>query len=758
MNRPRFFSSAAFAVFVACGPQTAALAQSATPGEIPVDSWPHTVSAGGDKLTVYEPQVESWQGNVLRARAAIGVETPALPKPTYGVVHYTARTEVDKAAGMVTLNDFRVVRAQFPTQQFQTPSFIATLNDAASNRQPMTIALERLQANLAVTQATSPARTLPVANGPPRIIVSYTPALLVLVDGEPALRAFSGTSFLRVINTRALILLDQSSGTYYLYTAGHWYEANDIQGPWRHKLFSGFQLDQAKDVAEKSGEVTLMSNDAVKKAYGDSIPTIYVSLKPAALVHLNGQPQLAPIANTALLEVTNTSDDVFLNSGDQYYYVRLTGRWFKSPSLNGPWTFVASNALPPDFAQIPPQHPKADVLASVAGTVPAREALIANSVPQTATVQRGKATLDVKYDGPAKFVPIEDTALSYAQNTPIPVIRVTPSSYYALQNAVWFVATDPNGAWTAATSVPAVIYTIPPSSPVHYVTYVRIYGSTADVVYAGYTPGYMGTVVAPGGVVVYGTGYAYPAWVGSVWYPTPITYGIGATVAYSTWGGWNVGFGIGYPVYPPYWGPYAYGAGFAAGMFTGMAIGAAAWGWGWHGGYNVTVNNVYNHWDRGTVSTYHGNYNYARGRDAAVVRGGDDTYAARDGNVYRKQAGEWQHYNRNSGSWDNMNRLESGINKAQTQRTSGDSFQSLDRDSSARSAGDQSFSQFRSDGGFGDRSFSGGDFSSRFGGGGFGGGDRSFGGFGGFHGGGFGGFGGGFGGRFGGGGFGGFRR
>ena len=108
--------------------------------------------------------------------------------------------------------------------------------------------------------------------------------------------------------------------------------------------------------------------------------------------------------------------------------------------------------------------------------------------------------------------------------------------------------------------MPAVIYTIPPSSPVHYVTYVRIYGSTTDVVYAGYTPGYMGTVVAPGGVVVYGTGYVYPAWVGSVWYPVPITYGIGATVAYSTWGGWNVGFGIGYPVYPPYWGPYAYGA------------------------------------------------------------------------------------------------------------------------------------------------------------------------------------------------------
>ena len=426
MDRQRLISSAALALFVACGPQSAALAQSATPGEIPVDSWPRMVAAGGDKLTVYEPQVESWQGNVLRARAAIGVETPALPKPTYGVVYYTARTEVDKVAGMVTLNDFRVTRAQFPTQQFRSPAFIAALNDAASNRQPMTIALERLQANLAVTQATSPARAVPVANGPPRIIVSYTPALLVLVDGEPALRAFPGTSFLRVINTRALILLDQSSGTYYLYAAGYWYEASDIQGPWRHKLIAGFQLDQAKDLAEKSDAVTLMSNDAVKQAYGDSIPTIYVSLKPAALVHLNGQPQLAPIANTALLEVTNTSDDVFLNSGDQNYYVRLTGRWFKAPSLNGPWTFVAANALPPDFAQIPPQHPKAKVLASVAGTVPAREALIANSVPQTATVHRSQGHARGQVRRPGEVRADRGTMLSYAQNTPIAVIRVAP--------------------------------------------------------------------------------------------------------------------------------------------------------------------------------------------------------------------------------------------------------------------------------------------------------------------------------------------
>ena len=67
----------------------------------------------------------------------------------------------------------------------------------------------------------------------------------------------------------------------------------------------------------------------------------------------------------------------------------------------------------------------------------------------------------------------------------------------------WGVA----GPWTVATSVPAVIYSIPPSSPMHYVTYVQVYGATPDDVYTGYTPGYLGTVVCPEHVIVYGTGW-----------------------------------------------------------------------------------------------------------------------------------------------------------------------------------------------------------------------------------------------------------
>ena len=101
----------------------------------------------------------------------------------------------------------------------------------------------------------------------------------------------------------------------------------------------------------------------------------------------------------------------------------------------------------------------------------------------------------------------------------------------ACSEAVWFVSSSPTGPWVVADTVPAVIYTIPPSSPLHYVTYVRVYGYTPQVVYTGYTPGYLGTVVNPYGTVVYGTGYAYTPWVGSVWYPAPYTYGYAEALA-----------------------------------------------------------------------------------------------------------------------------------------------------------------------------------------------------------------------------------
>ena len=123
---------------------------------------------------------------------------------------------------------------------------------------------------------------------------------------------------------------------------------------------------------------------------------------------------------------------------------------------------------------------------------------------------------------------------------------VSPSQWYAVRAGVWFSAASIQGPWVVAGSIPALIYSIPPSSPLYYVTYVKIYDVTPEYVVVGYTPGYMGAYVAPGGVVVYGTGYAYAPYIGgSVYYPPPLTYGYAANPLWTPWTGWFMGLGVG---------------------------------------------------------------------------------------------------------------------------------------------------------------------------------------------------------------------
>lgn len=128
---------------------------------------------------------------------------------------------------------------------------------------------------------------------------------------------------------------------------------------------------------------------------------------------------------------------------------------------------------------------------------------------------------------------------------------MNPELWYACQDGVWYDSMSANGPWTVATSVPSVIYTIPVSSPLYYVTYVQVYGSSPGEVYEGYTPGYFGTEVADDDTVVYGTGYDYTPWIGSDWYGPPITWGCGFDDCWTPWLGWGFdcgfGWGCGYP-------------------------------------------------------------------------------------------------------------------------------------------------------------------------------------------------------------------
>jgi len=441
----------------------------------------------------------------------------------------------------------------------------------------------------------------------------------VMIDGEPAIRDIPDVPTVkRVINSTALILQDVPGSAYYLWALGRWFAATQLTGPWQTASVPPAALEKVRASLEKQYDPLEGKDDEGKPLFDSGVvPQIIVATKPTELLQAKGSPQMTPIPGTQLLYMSNSRQDILFDLAGQNYYILVSGRCFSGKTMDGPWTYVASKSLPADFKRIPPDHQMGDLLISVAGTAQAREAAIANEIPQTATVQRDVQPTPVKFDGgEPQWKPIEGTALHYAPNTQAPVIRVDPKSYYMVQNGVWFTAAVPVGPFAVATTVPAVIYSIPTNSPMHYVTYVRVYSSTPAAVVVGYTPGYYGTVTTTDGVVVYGTGYYYPPYVGAYWYPYPPSYG------------WGFGFTVGF-----FWG-------FAAGG-----------GWGYpccYGGGGVYVNhrtniNIDNSYGRWGNRAQAGQLPSNRGRqvgDTTFAKGRDgNVYAGRDGQVYRKGEG-----------------------------------------------------------------------------------------------------------------------
>jgi hypothetical protein len=670
------------------------------------DPWPRTINSNGDQVEIYQPQVEKWQGGKLEGRAAVVVQRAGATEPLYGVVWLSSRTTVDQDSRIVTLYEIQVTKASFPSAG-NDESTLLNLVKTNLSQGIETIALDRLMADLAIEQNVEKTGKEPLNSAPPKIYVRQRPAVLIIIDGKPVLRQVEGTNLLRVINSPVVIALEQGSGNYFVQGAGYWVTAESLDGPWAlasNPPASLAKIAQTDDQAH--GETIPAANSSGPP------PEIIVSTEPAELIQLNGAAEFSPVENTQLLYVTNTDKDIFMSVPQHRYYVLLSGRWFSSRSLDGPWNSVAGTDLPSDFLHIPLSHPKADVLASVSGTEQANDAVLAAQVPQTATVDRKQATFSTTYDGTPEFRPIPGTQMSYALNSPDDVILLR-NKYYAVSNGVWFVATTPDGPWTVADLVPPDIYTIPPTSPLYHVRYVYVYDSTPDFVYVGYTPGYLGEYVWNGSVV-YGTGFYYPCWANSFYFGWPWTWGFGFHYAY--WGG-----GFFWRPWRAAWGPWYHFGGWDHGHFF----------WRDRVLYNYPARaargirdihglNAYDHWDRSIV----------RSRDPFLGRNGiggrpferpgvssraggprPDLYAGRDGQVYENRSGQWY---RHDGARVNpieprspgMSRPEMREDRPSAMAPRPD-MGNLERDHQARIMGGNRFNQFH------------GAMGGRMGGGGF---------------------------------------
>lgn len=704
--------------------------------------WPRGYSLSSEaQLVLYQPQIASWNDQKqLVAFSAVSHITKGEQKPALGTIKFETETEVSLEQRLVKFSKIKIVETNFPTLSKEQTQEIVTEVEKNIPDEDRVIALDRVLAY--VDKSTiNPKNVTGLKSDPPRIILTYSPSVLVNFDGQPIWSPIKENELKFAVNTNWDIFQHQPTGLYYLRVDNSWFRATDLNGYWSRagKLPDSFNKLPADD-NWKDVRASLPGHPA------KALPKVYVTNDPTELILIDGQPKYEAVPNTGLLWISNTESDLFRLGPDGPVYYLVAGRWFSAPGLGGQWTFATPN-LPEDFKRISLEHPRSRVLASVPGTQQAAEAVLLAEIPQYARVNKKELQApEVLYNGEPQYETIQGTQLQRAANTDKEIIKVG-DTYYMCYQGVWFMANSPKGPWTIASSVPQDIYKIPPSSPSYSVTYVTVADDDDDdddwVTFAAYA-GYTGLMVG-WGCTVWGTGWYYPPYYyGGIYYPYWRTYGYGAwynpyTGVYGTAGriyGPYGGAGFG-ARYNPSTGTYARGA-FAYGPYG--ARGAAQAYNPRTGTYAATRqgSNVYGSWgsthvQRGDDWVNTKRFTNSAGNTTRVTRGdqggmisrrgpdgggfvgskGDNVYAGRDGNVYRRdQNGNWQKWD--NGSWNSANRAEQRGNSSvrdsmlndrarQADRGSGDrvgnssrpsqmdrgTLNNLERDRAARSSGSQ---------------------------------------------------------------------
>ncbi|MGD0581972.1 MAG: hypothetical protein ABR974_03380 [Bacteroidales bacterium] len=554
--------------------------------------WPKDVTlSNGYIATIFQPQPENLNGNRLESRAVVSIRKTKSDDPVFGVIWAEAALLTDKDTRMATMENIKVTQVRFPDLQdkAKVDALTKQLEDEIPNWD-MEIPLDEIVATIEQDQGTSSDK---LNTDAPLIYYKNEPTTLVVIDGNPIIKTDDQLKMERVMNTPFLIVKCPEDRRFYLYAGNIWYVSSNVETGWMQARSFPSSI-RALDTQVKSQD-----NQKQQGQSGQTpvVTSILVSTTPAELIQTDGEPSWSSVAGTNLLYVSNSNDEIFRNLSDQQIYILLSGRWYSSPGFRGPWSYIAPDRLPADFAKIPEGSDKDGVLSSVAGTDASREAVMDAEIPQTAKVDRS-STINVTYDGAPVFEPIEGTGLAMAVNASLSVIR-SDNRYFAVDNGVWYVADQPLGPWMVSTERPADIDKVPATSPVYNTKYVYIYDSTPDYVYVGYTPGYMGCYIY-GPTVVYGTGFYYHPWYRAYYYPRPYTWGFG--MHYNPWSGWcmnfnysfgwfNFSWGFGYrggwwgpPVYRPAYYP-AFHPGY--GGFYGRNVPH------YNAAFNVSHNNIY---------------------------------------------------------------------------------------------------------------------------------------------------------------------
>jgi hypothetical protein len=452
----------------------------------------------------------------------------------------------------------------------------------------------------------------------PAVFFSDKPAEVLLFDGQPVYANIPGTQLTYATNTNSVVFVFTPTQQFYFLTAGRWFSAMDLQGPWTYATpdlppnFAKIPPSSPASAILASVPGTDEAKDAVLLA---QVPTT-MTVKPAEAqakvkVEYGGDPKFEPIKGTSMAYATNTQDKV-IKVGD-VYYLCLQGVWFMSPNPQGPWTTAKS--VPQEIYTIPPSSPVYNV----------------TYVTQTANPD-GTVTANYTAGYLGGFI---------------------------LGAATGAIIANGSGYWWPPYAYGGYYY---PYAATYYGSYYYGgYGYHYATPYYNSATGAYGwkqTAYGPYGSATRGAAYN----------PYTGTYARGASVS-TPYGSRSAA-----QAYNPYTGTYA--------QTRQGSSPTAQWGSSYVSQGNKSATMGHYSTANGTVAGISGSQggeavgaSTARGNTAAGKTASGNMYAGHDGNVYKNTGNGWEKYD--NGSWNSVNKPQPNWQGAESsqQRTGTENYQ-----------------------------------------------------------------------------------
>jgi hypothetical protein len=272
-----------------------------------IEGWPREIDTREGLVVIYQPQLDSFQGNHIEARAAVSVTPKGKDEPVFGAVWLKAQVATDLDTRTVEILGVEVPQVRFPNATEEQKQEFSQFLARQIPSWDMTLSLDRLLAMLDLSE-----HRKMMAEGfddkPPKIRFVTYPAILVTIDGEPQIRDVEGTNLKHVVNTPFLIVLDPKGSGYYLYAGSdRWFASPKVSGPWQPTVSVPSQVAALAPIEEEREAEALSEEEGGAPDLGPSEPPlIIVATEPTELIVTDGAPKWGPIEGNELLYVTNT--------------------------------------------------------------------------------------------------------------------------------------------------------------------------------------------------------------------------------------------------------------------------------------------------------------------------------------------------------------------------------------------------------------------------------------------------------------------